>query len=223
MVVTNYCTGRCSQLIRSSWLPAGSCLRDLRGGNERFGKPSNPDFLLHPGELLELCAAGCVCRLRRSRNRAAAPRDGPAHRRDRPDLRRRAPFSRRQTAASQHFRPPRKPVVIRARAPCRAPGPPWAGIDGGAGRCRQSSPPSASTKPHGETISNNRVTSLRALGVLAAPRQHDGVSSPASMARAPSGICRCTWPLGAVVDADGAPSMNIAPGLRERAVEKTRE
>lgn len=24
-------------------------------GNERFGKPSNPDFLLRPGELLELC------------------------------------------------------------------------------------------------------------------------------------------------------------------------
>jgi hypothetical protein len=23
-------------------------------GNERFGKPSNPDFLLRPGELLEL-------------------------------------------------------------------------------------------------------------------------------------------------------------------------
>lgn len=25
-------------------------------GNERFGKPSNPDFLLQPGELLERCA-----------------------------------------------------------------------------------------------------------------------------------------------------------------------
>jgi len=25
-------------------------------GNERFGKPSNPDFLLHPGELLWACA-----------------------------------------------------------------------------------------------------------------------------------------------------------------------
>ncbi len=24
-------------------------------GNERFGKPSNPDFLLAPGELLERC------------------------------------------------------------------------------------------------------------------------------------------------------------------------
>ena len=26
-------------------------------GNERYGKPSNPDFLLRPGELLQACAA----------------------------------------------------------------------------------------------------------------------------------------------------------------------
>ena len=34
--------------------PGGALLYEtFAAGNERFGKPSNPDFLLRPGELLE--------------------------------------------------------------------------------------------------------------------------------------------------------------------------
>ena len=56
VVVTNY-------LWRPLWpsllasLAAGGVLiyETFARGNEVFGKPSNPDFLLHPGELLEVC------------------------------------------------------------------------------------------------------------------------------------------------------------------------
>jgi hypothetical protein len=38
--------------------PGGILIYETFGiGNERFGKPSNPDFLLEPGELLEFAAA----------------------------------------------------------------------------------------------------------------------------------------------------------------------
>jgi SAM-dependent methyltransferase len=49
-------------------------------GNAAYGKPSNPDFLLAPGELLELRAAGSVSSLSsRALSEATLLRD-PAHR-----------------------------------------------------------------------------------------------------------------------------------------------
>ena len=57
VVVTNY-------LWRPLWPALLASLRDdgvliyetFALGNEAFGKPSNPDFLLRPGELLQACA-----------------------------------------------------------------------------------------------------------------------------------------------------------------------
>jgi SAM-dependent methyltransferase len=56
VVVTNY-------LWRALWPALRACLGNgsvfiyetFALGNEAFGKPSNPDFLLRPGELLEAC------------------------------------------------------------------------------------------------------------------------------------------------------------------------
>jgi SAM-dependent methyltransferase len=56
IVVTNY-------LWRARWLDLLACLQPggvliyetFALGNETVGKPSNPDFLLQPGELLRLC------------------------------------------------------------------------------------------------------------------------------------------------------------------------
>ena len=58
VVVTNY-------LWRALWpdllasLPPGGVLiyETFAAGNETVGKPSRPDFLLQPGELLRVCAA----------------------------------------------------------------------------------------------------------------------------------------------------------------------
>jgi len=56
IVVTNY-------LWRPLWPDLLACLQPhgvliyetFASGNESVGKPSNPDFLLHPGELLDVC------------------------------------------------------------------------------------------------------------------------------------------------------------------------
>jgi SAM-dependent methyltransferase len=43
--------------LSTALAPGGVLIYETFGrGNERFGKPSNPDFLLRPGELLELAA-----------------------------------------------------------------------------------------------------------------------------------------------------------------------
>ena len=55
VVVTNYLHRRLLPLIVDSLAPGGVLLYETFAlGNERFGKPSNPDFLLAPGELLTL-------------------------------------------------------------------------------------------------------------------------------------------------------------------------
>jgi SAM-dependent methyltransferase len=54
IVVTNYLYRPHLAAIGASLAPGGLVLYETFAlGNERFGKPSNPDFLLRPGELLE--------------------------------------------------------------------------------------------------------------------------------------------------------------------------
>lgn len=53
IVVTNYLHRPLFPKILDSLAPGGVLIYETFAlGNERFGKPSNPDFLLHPGELL---------------------------------------------------------------------------------------------------------------------------------------------------------------------------
>ncbi len=54
IVVTNYLHRPLLPLLLRSLEPGGLLIYEtFARGNERFGKPSNPDFLLAPGELLE--------------------------------------------------------------------------------------------------------------------------------------------------------------------------
>ena len=58
VVVTNYLHRPLFPHLASALAPGGVLIYETFGvGNERFGKPSNPDFLLRPGELLEFAAA----------------------------------------------------------------------------------------------------------------------------------------------------------------------
>ena len=54
IVVTNYLHRPLLPVLVESLLPGGILVYEtFARGNERFGKPSNPAFLLQPGELLE--------------------------------------------------------------------------------------------------------------------------------------------------------------------------
>jgi hypothetical protein len=54
VVVTNYLHRPLLPALVEAVAPGGLLLYEtFAAGNERFGKPSNPDFLLRPGELLE--------------------------------------------------------------------------------------------------------------------------------------------------------------------------
>ena len=54
VIVTNYLHRPLLPAIVAAVAPGGCLLYETFAiGNERFGKPSNPDFLLRPGELLE--------------------------------------------------------------------------------------------------------------------------------------------------------------------------
>jgi len=54
IVVTNYLHRPLLPVLAGSLEPGGVLLYEtFARGNERFGKPSNPEFLLAPGELLE--------------------------------------------------------------------------------------------------------------------------------------------------------------------------
>lgn len=56
VVVTNYLWRPLFATLLQSLAPAGLLLYDtFASGNETVGKPSRPDFLLQPGELLQLC------------------------------------------------------------------------------------------------------------------------------------------------------------------------
>ncbi len=55
IVVTNYLHRPLLPHILASLAPGGILIYETFGqGNQRFGKPSNPDFLLAPGELLDM-------------------------------------------------------------------------------------------------------------------------------------------------------------------------
>jgi SAM-dependent methyltransferase len=59
IVVTNYLHRPLFGEIAAALAPDGVLIYEtFARGNEIFGKPSNPDFLLNPGELLELVARG---------------------------------------------------------------------------------------------------------------------------------------------------------------------
>jgi len=61
IVVTNYLHRPLFPLIRAALAPGGVLIYETFAvGNERFGKPTNPDFLLRPGELLELAQGWLV-------------------------------------------------------------------------------------------------------------------------------------------------------------------
>ena len=58
VVVTNYLHRPLFPHLAGALAPGGVLLYETFGiSNERFGKPSNPNFLLRPGELLEFAAA----------------------------------------------------------------------------------------------------------------------------------------------------------------------
>jgi SAM-dependent methyltransferase len=58
IVVTNYLHRPLFPHLAAALASGGVLIYETFGlGNERFGKPSNPDFLLRPGELLEFAAA----------------------------------------------------------------------------------------------------------------------------------------------------------------------
>jgi SAM-dependent methyltransferase len=58
IVVTNYLHRPLFPLLAGALAPGGVLIYETFGvGDERFGKPSSPNFLLRPGELLEFAAA----------------------------------------------------------------------------------------------------------------------------------------------------------------------
>lgn len=55
IVVANYLHRPLFPRLLSALMPGGILLYEtFAAGNERYGRPSNPDFLLNPGELLEV-------------------------------------------------------------------------------------------------------------------------------------------------------------------------
>jgi len=56
VVVTNYLWRPLFPTLLASLAPGGVLIYEtFAAGNETVGKPSRPDFLLQPGELLQLC------------------------------------------------------------------------------------------------------------------------------------------------------------------------
>lgn len=59
IVVTNYLHRSLLPLIEGALSDGGVLIYEtFMAGNERYGRPSNPDFLLRPQELLEVATAG---------------------------------------------------------------------------------------------------------------------------------------------------------------------
>jgi SAM-dependent methyltransferase len=57
VIVTNYLWRPLIPVIAASVAPAGALIYEtFAAGNETVGKPSRPDFLLQPGELIATCA-----------------------------------------------------------------------------------------------------------------------------------------------------------------------
>ncbi|MGH9125418.1 MAG: class I SAM-dependent methyltransferase [Acidimicrobiales bacterium] len=63
VVVTNYLHRPLLPELVAAVAPGGALLYEtFADGNQRYGPPSNPDFLLHPGELLEAVAGELTVR-----------------------------------------------------------------------------------------------------------------------------------------------------------------
>lgn len=61
IVVTNYLHRPLFPVLLESLAPGGVLIYEtFMAGNERYGRPSNPDFLLKPGELLQAFGAATV-------------------------------------------------------------------------------------------------------------------------------------------------------------------
>lgn len=59
VIVTNYLHRPLFPALVAALMPGGMLIYETFAvGNERYGKPSRPDFLLRPGELLEVAEAG---------------------------------------------------------------------------------------------------------------------------------------------------------------------
>jgi SAM-dependent methyltransferase len=73
VVVTNYLHRPLFAGIAAALAPGGVLIYDtFAAGNERFGRPRNPDFLLRPGELLEAFSGLTVAAF--EQGEVAAPR-----------------------------------------------------------------------------------------------------------------------------------------------------
>ena len=60
LVVTNYLHRPLMPALLDAIAPGGVLIYETFAmGNEKFGRPSNPDFLLAPGELLEAVRGRC--------------------------------------------------------------------------------------------------------------------------------------------------------------------
>ncbi|HRQ82283.1 MAG TPA: SAM-dependent methyltransferase, partial [Azospirillaceae bacterium] len=58
VIVTNYLHRPLFPILTQALAPGGLLLYETFAvGNERFGRPRNPEFLLRPGELLEVAAS----------------------------------------------------------------------------------------------------------------------------------------------------------------------
>lgn len=75
IVVTNYLHRPLFRKLAASLAPGGLLIYETFAmGNERFGKPSNPNFLLAPGELLALASANGLQVLAFEDGMVASPR-----------------------------------------------------------------------------------------------------------------------------------------------------
>lgn len=75
IVVTNYLHRPLFPALLGALAPDGVLIYEtFQQGNERYGKPSNPDFLLEPGELLRLAEGAGLTVLGYFSGYAAAPK-----------------------------------------------------------------------------------------------------------------------------------------------------
>jgi SAM-dependent methyltransferase len=79
IIVANYLHRPLFPAIAAALAPSGAVIYETFAlGNERFGRPSNPDFLLRPGELLEAFAGLTVVAF--EQGEIASPRPAVAQR-----------------------------------------------------------------------------------------------------------------------------------------------
>lgn len=77
VLVTNYLWRPLLPGLCDALAPGGLLIYEtFAAGNERFGKPSNPDFLLRPGELLELARTQALTVLAYEHGEDAEPKPG---------------------------------------------------------------------------------------------------------------------------------------------------